>query len=1164
MKRNEIQMNRKYINEIADALYEKHVALMVGAGFSKNAEKIAITDKRFLNWNELSDVFYAALYGDSALPGKAYNSSLRLAQEVEIMFGRPKLEKILKDAVPDLEYAPSELYVKLMELPWKDVFTTNYDTLLERASDKVIGYKYHVVNCQEDLVNSKGETRIIKLHGSFPSHRPFIITEEDYRTYPERFAALVNTVQQALLENIFCMIGFSCEDPNFIHWVGWIHDNLGKSSAQKIYMISVTHTAEAKRRLLFERNIIVIDLEELWPEKNIEERLEAFLGQLGEVVDTKQKKDNWFELKKFSLNLDTTLVKKAEYMKVLNESYPGWVYLPWKMKENVRYVLDYFENMKGLEELSIAEQINYVYELVRFLDIAGRPILVQYAEKFWEILESNQGELLDVQLETKKQVIYLQLLRTYRELADWEQYDECHKRIQVKNLEYDQKQFLYACDCWKHLFRFEAKELGERLDAWKTANGDAYWPLIQANLYAFTGELMKAEGMLADALILVRRQQIREEKKEYLVSLEESIVSLLNFIRSGEWEKPQEKMEVPMRESVFSWWNENERYCYTLNAQEKPDSRGGEKENFDLSVTYTTHMGGENRKVFTALEYLRFLEQTGHPFRLQDVVNTKGLYRTIQYLEPYYPHWCLMQMLIARDDAHLDTMFGRKVLAGMSQEKVDNLAKEYLRILQIVKENVKSQNPFITKSVYEQAAALLPKIIYRFCYKCSESVLNEIFNCAVEICHSNERLCFKDMRKLFNGLFEAYAVSKQNDKLEILLQLPMGEDRINGYLDPICMLCEPKKKRVLHSEPYNRELFKIRQAIEGIDKDQVEAARNRLYVLDGLIVLNKEDRDYLCQVFEQSHNVRDKWYLYRLDSKKYKEKAMDIFEQTMKKMKSDSNEKTFIWNGYFYEPMLMVLKDMDIQKINASKSFGILQSMVAANIKWQRRNRTLQAGERVKQGYQIAVNLLLLKEKSKMAWKKKEQEEGIAFFEELRKGYQHPVALDMIEDAYFGVEKNSLKAFQTELWLCKKQELKLFILFYRELYRSHTKLDENAKIEEYSKAVFSICVYRTISKELYHNNAVWILCEVLLKSGITFQSELELLLASLRKCQEETIIEEKDSEQNAIAKLQCRIIGCRVAKALWERKVEDDVIDEWKKVGESKDEFAEVRNAWLM
>ena len=128
--------DRNYIREIAEALSENHAALMVGAGFSKNAEKVSITDKKFLNWNELSDLFYETVYGKEG-PGKQYNSSLRLAQEVEITVGRPKLEKIIKDAVPDLEYAPSEVYVKLMEMPWKDVFTTNYDTLLERAADKV-------------------------------------------------------------------------------------------------------------------------------------------------------------------------------------------------------------------------------------------------------------------------------------------------------------------------------------------------------------------------------------------------------------------------------------------------------------------------------------------------------------------------------------------------------------------------------------------------------------------------------------------------------------------------------------------------------------------------------------------------------------------------------------------------------------------------------------------------------------------------------------------------------------------------------------------------------------------------------------------------------------------------------------------------------------------
>ena len=84
-------MNMNYIREIAEALSENHAALMVGAGFSKNAEKVSITDKKFLNWNELSDLFYETVYGKEG-PGKQYNSSLRLAQEVEITVGRPKLE----------------------------------------------------------------------------------------------------------------------------------------------------------------------------------------------------------------------------------------------------------------------------------------------------------------------------------------------------------------------------------------------------------------------------------------------------------------------------------------------------------------------------------------------------------------------------------------------------------------------------------------------------------------------------------------------------------------------------------------------------------------------------------------------------------------------------------------------------------------------------------------------------------------------------------------------------------------------------------------------------------------------------------------------------------------------------------------------------------------
>ena len=74
------------------------------------------------------------------------------------------------------------------------------------------------------------QPRIFKLHGSFPSQFPLIVTEEDYRTYPSEFAPFVNTVQQAMMETVFILIGFSGDDPNFRNWSGWVRDNLGEAA----------------------------------------------------------------------------------------------------------------------------------------------------------------------------------------------------------------------------------------------------------------------------------------------------------------------------------------------------------------------------------------------------------------------------------------------------------------------------------------------------------------------------------------------------------------------------------------------------------------------------------------------------------------------------------------------------------------------------------------------------------------------------------------------------------------------------------------------------------------------------------------------------------------------------------------------------------------------
>ena len=118
---------------------------------------------------------------------------------------------------------------------------------------------YAVVATKEHLLYAN-RPRIVKLHGSFPTP-PFVVTEEDYRRYPSDHAPFVNTVRQSLLENTLCLLGFSGDDPNFLQWIGWIRDHLGKENTPKIYLVGVfDKLSEADRRLLDGRGIVTVDL----------------------------------------------------------------------------------------------------------------------------------------------------------------------------------------------------------------------------------------------------------------------------------------------------------------------------------------------------------------------------------------------------------------------------------------------------------------------------------------------------------------------------------------------------------------------------------------------------------------------------------------------------------------------------------------------------------------------------------------------------------------------------------------------------------------------------------------------------------------------------------------------------------------------------------------
>lgn len=247
------------LKKLASALWQQDnayhgAAVIVGAGFSRSGALTGDSNRKLPLWNDFAKILSKELDSRSIDP-------LCLAEEYNAYFGKQALHDLIKKEVNDSARTPGELHYSLMELPWSEILTTNWDTLLERTSAEVHSPVYSVVSKPEDLSNAKSP-RIVKLHGTIDVTKELIFTQEDYRKYPQSYAAYVNFARQVFIENELCLLGFSGDDPNFLQWAGWVRDNLATHS-RRIYLVGALKLNAAKRKYLESINIAPIDLDDL-------------------------------------------------------------------------------------------------------------------------------------------------------------------------------------------------------------------------------------------------------------------------------------------------------------------------------------------------------------------------------------------------------------------------------------------------------------------------------------------------------------------------------------------------------------------------------------------------------------------------------------------------------------------------------------------------------------------------------------------------------------------------------------------------------------------------------------------------------------------------------------------------------------------------------------
>ncbi|MBS6368078.1 MAG: SIR2 family protein [Faecalibacterium prausnitzii] len=585
---------KRYLELISQHLQEHHAALFVGSGFSLNADKVTSDVPDIPLWAGLAQKFKEKL-GDSD-----QNDPLALAESVEIAYGRSELDHLLLDSIKDADYRPSPLYEKLLRLPWSDVFTTNYDTLLERAGETLVEKTFTLVTNKDDLVGSSGATRLIKLHGSFPSQRPFIITAEDYRTYPQKFAPFVNTVQQSLLENTLCMIGFSGNDPNFNNWIGWIRDNLGAENAPYLYLLSHESVSDVRREWLHRRNIIVVDLSEIFsaesPYAIYEQALDYLWNEYSEFRVTGQ---NWKTHHFFDEKLDrTSSIKEAlPVLRKNHDSCPKVLTLSASNRIKLRHLLStahaILAHHCAQKDAGTENEMTYLYEYNWLNEKTLVPLLDSDIDLYQKILARNS----DVR-SSEKCAILFSLLRSFREYGDGENWNIKYAELVAMKAYFtaEQQEQIRWEECLHSLFRYEFQKLKQQLKKWRVSPDQTLWALRKSGLCAEVGEYDAALSLLQNSLSNLRQRISHQTRPDaFLVSLESPMMKLQSYISkvrpSGAEERNitfvDEHRRTIHRQYEVDWADENKYFTSRLEAHWVPFQTHETKPRFDFRSQWT-------------------------------------------------------------------------------------------------------------------------------------------------------------------------------------------------------------------------------------------------------------------------------------------------------------------------------------------------------------------------------------------------------------------------------------------------------------------------------------------------------------------------------------------------------------------------------------------------
>ena len=216
-----------FIKEYAEQLKCGKASLFIGSGISRKAG--------YANWK---DVLRDCAEEIELNVDAEQQDLITLAEYYVRDKQRTKITQTIAEFFSDKKGAPVKVHEIISHLPVNSIWTTNYDTLIERSL-KAADISYSVITDDKSYTNLDRSAQVIvhKIHGDVGNADKCIITRKDYENFEKDHDIVLSELKGEMCTNSFLFLGYGFKDTDIQHILSKIRLAYEENHPQRHYCI---------------------------------------------------------------------------------------------------------------------------------------------------------------------------------------------------------------------------------------------------------------------------------------------------------------------------------------------------------------------------------------------------------------------------------------------------------------------------------------------------------------------------------------------------------------------------------------------------------------------------------------------------------------------------------------------------------------------------------------------------------------------------------------------------------------------------------------------------------------------------------------------------------------------------------------------------------------